>query len=177
MLEKIQHINPKEITDLAQSQNLMGVFMNVVESQAKQIDDLAKENQGLKNEINRLKGEHGDLPPRTTKTTSSTPKEKQRKVVKRKNNKKGGKNHKVEIDNTVVCDIDKSTLPLDAKFQGYREVVQQDIIFKRNNTLYKVALYYSKSEQRVYSGELSLFWVKARCHNAPHQVTLSKNTF
>lgn len=154
MLEKIQHINPKEITDLAQMQNLMMLFMNVVESQAKQLDDLTKENQELKNEINRLKGEHGDLPPRQPKTTATAQKKKPQKIRKRKNHKKGPKNNKIEIDNTVVCEIDKSKLPQDAKFQGYRSVIQQDIIFKRNNTLYKVPLYYSKSERRLYSGQL-----------------------
>lgn len=154
MLEKIQHINPKEITDLAQMQNLMVLFMNVVESQAKQLDDLTKENQELKNEINRLKGEHGDLPPRKPNTTATAQKKKPQKVRKRKNHKKGPKNNKIEIDNTVVCEIDKSKLPWDAKFQGYRSVIQQDIIFKRNNTLYKVPLYYSKSERRLYSGQL-----------------------
>ena len=55
MLEKIQHINPQELTDLAQMQNLMVLLMNVVENQAKQLDDLMKENQDLKNELNRLK--------------------------------------------------------------------------------------------------------------------------
>jgi len=154
MLEKIQHINPKEITDLAQLQELMVLFMNVVESQAKQIDDLRQENQELRNEINRLKGEHGDLPPRKPKTDSTTQKEKPKKEGKRKNHKKGPKNTKIEFDNTVFCKIDKSQLPKDAKFKGYREVIQQDIIFKRNNTLYKVPLYYSKSEGRLYSGQL-----------------------
>jgi regulator of replication initiation timing len=153
MLEKIKHINPKEITDLAQLQNLMVVFMNVLESQAKRIDDLDKENQELKNEINRLKGEHGDLPPRAPK--SAAPKEeKPKKKPKKKNNKQGPKNQKIEIDNTVKCEIDKSVLPNDAKFHGYREVIQQDIIFKRNNTLFKIPLYYSKRERRLYCGEL-----------------------
>ena len=68
MLEKVQHINSKTITDLAEMQNLMGIFMNIVENQAKQIADLTNENQELKNEINRLKGEHGDLPPKNSKT-------------------------------------------------------------------------------------------------------------
>ena len=154
MFEKIQHINPKEITDLAQMQNLMVLFMNIVESQAKQLDDLTRENQELKNEINRLKGEHGDLPPRKPNTTTTAQKEKPKKVRTRKNHKKGPKNTKIEIDNTVICEIDESKLPSDAKFQGYRPVIQQDIIFKRNNTLYKVPLYYSKSEQRLYSGQL-----------------------
>ena len=153
MLEKIQHINPKEITDLAQLQNLMVVFMNILESQAKRIDDLDKENQELKNEINRLKGEHGDLPPRPPK--SDTPHaQRTSKKTRQRNHKKGPKNNKIEIDNTVKCEIDKKLLPSDAEFKGYREVIQQDIIFKRNNTLFKIPLYYSKSERRLYSGQL-----------------------
>ena len=153
MLEKIQHINPKEITDLAQLQDLVVILMNLIESQAKRIDDLVKENQELKNEINRLKGEHGDLPPRRPKTTQPQ-KEKPKKSPKQKNHKIGPKNAKIEIDNIVKCEIDKNILPKDAKFQGYREVIQQDVIFKRNNTLFKVPLYYSESERRLYSGEL-----------------------
>jgi len=35
MLDKIQNINPKSLTDLSQMQDLMIVFMNIVESQAK----------------------------------------------------------------------------------------------------------------------------------------------
>ena len=153
MLEQIEHINPKEITDLAQLQNLMVVFMNILESQAKRIDDLDRENQELKNEINRLKGEHGDLPPRSPKSISPK-EEKPKKKSRQKNHKQGPKNPKIEIDKTVKCEIDKNLLPKDAKFQGYREVIQQDIIFKRNNTLFKVPLYYSKKEGRLYSGNL-----------------------
>jgi len=35
MLDKIRNINPREITDFAQMQDLVILFMNVVESQAK----------------------------------------------------------------------------------------------------------------------------------------------
>lgn len=155
MLKKIQHINPKEITDLAQLQNLMTVFMNLLESQAKRIDDLVEENQELRNEINRLKGEHGDLPPKPPKSTGSNSSAKEAKQKsKQKNHKQGSKNSKIEIDNTVKCEIDKTILPSDAKFQGYREVIQQDIIIKRNNTLFQIPIYYSKSEKRIYCGQL-----------------------
>ena len=153
MLEKVEHINPREITDLGELQNLMVVFMNILESQSKRIDELEKENQDLKNEINRLKGEQGDLPPRPPKSVSGQPPKKKKKS-QQKNNKQGPKNAKIEIDNIVKCEIDKSLLPVDAKFHGYREVIQQDIIFKRNNTLYQIPLYYSKSERRLYSGNL-----------------------
>ena len=71
MLEKIKHINPKEITDLAELQDLMLVFMNILENQSITIIHQAEEIQALKNEVNRLKGEHGDLAPRAPKSENS----------------------------------------------------------------------------------------------------------
>jgi len=50
--------------------------------------------------------------------------------------------------------MDRTALPADAKFQGYRKVIQQDIIIKRNNTLFKIPVYYSKANNRTYSGQL-----------------------
>jgi hypothetical protein len=38
---------------------LINLLLNVTESQSKTIDDLSKENQSLKDEVNRLKGEKG----------------------------------------------------------------------------------------------------------------------
>jgi cell division protein FtsB len=61
MLDKIQHINPREIKDNATLQNTLILSLNVIEKQASQIEQLSKLNQELKDEINRLKGEHGSL--------------------------------------------------------------------------------------------------------------------
>jgi len=151
MIEAIKNINPKEITDPAEVQNLLVLFMNIIENQAKVIDELRQENQAFRDEINRLKGEHGDLPPKPPKTTGSTNK---KEGTKKKNHKKGGKKAKLPIDRTVKCAIDKSVLPPDAKFQGYDTVVQQDLIIKRDNVLFQIPVYYSAVEKKTYRGEL-----------------------
>jgi len=152
MLEEIKNINPKEITDNSQLQDLLSLLINVIESQACVIADLRKENQDLRNELNRLKGEHGDFSPRPSKTSRS----KRSANRKNKNNKKGGKRSKIIIDRTVKCEIDKSVLPPDAKFKGYDTVVQQDLVLKRENVLFEIPVYYSKREQKTYRGVLPM---------------------
>ncbi len=153
MIEEIKHINPKEITDSAEVQSLLVLFMNIIENQAKTIDELRQENQAFRDEINRLKGEHGDLPARSPKTSESGKEKKEGKKT-RKNHKKGGKKAKLPIDRTVRCEIDKSILPVDAKFQGYDTVVQQELVIKRDNVLFEIPVYYSASEHKTYRGKL-----------------------
>ena len=152
MIDKIKHIDPSKMTDLSELQKVVGLCMNIIENQASLLDKQAKEIQELKDEINRMKGEHGSptQKPKVSHATGQKPKIK----PKRKPRKKGGKKDKIQIDNTVKCTIDESILPADAIFKGYEEVVQQDIIFKRNNTLFKVPVYYSKKEGRTYRGTL-----------------------
>lgn len=152
MIEKIQHIAPCKITDLSEMQKVLGLCMNIIENQANTIEAQAKEIQELKDEINRMKGEHGSptQKPKVSHSKGQKPKIK----PKRKPRNKGSKKAKIKIDNTVDCPIDKNSLPPDAVFKGYDKVVQQDIIFKRNNTLFKVPVYYSKKERKTYRGVL-----------------------
>lgn len=155
MLEKIKNINPKNLTDFKQLQELVTMLINVVENQACALEEVQVENQELRNEINRLKGEHGDLPPKPPKPGSATTTSKRKPKQKRnKNNKKGSKKAKLLIDRTIECEFDKSILPPDAKFQGYSTVVQQDLLIKRDNVLFKIPVYYSKKERKTYRGQL-----------------------
>ena len=69
----IKNINPKSLTDFAQLQELATMLINIVENQAAVPDEVRRENQELRNEINRLRGEeHGDLSPKPPKSTSTT---------------------------------------------------------------------------------------------------------
>jgi hypothetical protein len=45
-------------------------------------------------------------------------------------------------------------LPADARFKGYETVIGQDIIFKRNNTEYRVEVWYSPSQNKTYRSAL-----------------------
>ena len=72
-----------------------------------------------------------------------------------KNHKTGPKNEKIPIDRKQRLYMDNSQLlPSDAVFKGYREVVVQNLILKRDNVLYEVAQFYSKSENKYYSASL-----------------------
>ncbi len=62
MLEQIQHIDPSKITDLGECQKVLLLCMNIIEQQAQQLELQALEIQALKDEINRMKGEHGGSP-------------------------------------------------------------------------------------------------------------------
>lgn len=152
MIDKIKNIDPSKLTDLATLQKLLVTCMNIIESQSSLIEAQVKEIQELKDEINRMKGEHGSLPPRRKPNIHAGQKPKIQ--PKRKPRKKRPKKAKLEIDQTIICKIDKDCLPPDAKLHGYKELIQQDIIFKRNNTLYRVPIYHSKSQNRIYTGEL-----------------------
>ena len=64
MLDDFKHIEPSKINDIAALQKLLKTFMNAYESMFSLLSSHQKEIQELRDEINRLKGEHGDFPPR-----------------------------------------------------------------------------------------------------------------
>ena len=152
MINKIQHINPRKLTDKTEVQEVLTLCMNIIENQASQLAAQAKEIQELKDEINRMKGEHGGPTPKPKVSHATGQKPKIR--PKRKARKKGGKRKKLIIDQVVEVAIDTSQLPADAKLHHYKRLIQQDIIFKRNNTLFKVPVYYSEKEGCTYAGLL-----------------------
>jgi len=152
MLEQIKNIDPTKITENAEVQNLLITCFNIIESLSSTVSDQAKKIQELEDEINRMKGEHGSLPPKQSPKIHAGQKPKINTSGPPKS--KGAKKAKLVIDQVVDCEIDKSTLPADAVLHRYDKLIQQDIVFKRNNTLYRVPVYYSKSEGRTYRGSL-----------------------
>jgi len=99
-----------------------------------------------------MKGEHGSLPPKpkVSHATGQKPKIRPKRKPRKKRNKKAN----LIVDEIIPCPIDKSTLPPDAVFQGYKDLIEQDIVFKRHNKLYRVPVYHSKKLGRTYTGEL-----------------------
>ena len=59
--DSIKNLNIEQVdfNDHDSIKNLIKLLLNVIESQSKNIEELRKENQSLKDEINRLKGEKG----------------------------------------------------------------------------------------------------------------------
>ena len=149
MFEQIKNIDPEKM-EASEMKHALSLMLNIIECQASMLEKQAIEIQALKDEINRMKGEHGSYQPRYPNLTSNLSKKK----VNRKKGKKGGKKAKLEVDQTIKCQIDKSVLPADAKLHHYDRLIQQDLIIKRHNILFEVPVYYSKSTGTTYRGEL-----------------------
>jgi hypothetical protein len=148
MLEKF---DPNTIAD----ENLRQIFvylLNLVEIQATQIKALHQENQALRDEINRLKGEQGRPKIKPNTPPSNLSSEKQRHQPKPYH--RGSKHHKIVVDREQTCRIDPASLPRDARFKGYHTVVIQDIVFHTNNVRFKREKYYSPGQQKTYLASL-----------------------
>src|SRR5204863_2243698 len=101
------------------------------------------ENQRLKDEIARLKGEQGkpNVPPnRSTRIIHpveeppghSSEKER-RQREERQPWKKRPKLERLQVERTVPLACDPTTLPPDARFKGYQPVVVQNLVLKTEN--------------------------------------------
>jgi len=145
-----------DLTTQVQDSQIKAIFIElftIIEELASENRTLKKENQQLRDEVNRLKGENGkpDIKPnrRHSENISS-----ENERNEKKGWKKSARKSWIPIDNRVHCPIDKNRLPADAVYKYTDTVIGQDIIFKRNNTLYLVDIYYSPSEKKTYRAVL-----------------------
>ena len=133
------------------------ILLQLVESLNEEIEQLKIEKQELRDENNQLKGEQGQPEIRASrkKKQGDISSEQERKEYKPATEKKSkAKKHKIKIDRTKICAVDKTELPADAEFKGYQSVVVQDIIIKTDNVEYKKEVYYSRSLKQTYIGKL-----------------------
>ena len=154
MLEPIRHIDPSSMQDLESLRDVVKLLLNIVEQQSANLDRLEQQNQELKDEINRLKGEQGRPKFPKAKSDGSNKDISSEKKRPRKNRKRGAKKPKINIDRTEYRLVDRSILPPDAQFKGYEDVVEQELSLVRRNSRYKIERYYSPSQGRIYRGAL-----------------------
>ena len=130
------------------------LLLNLVEEQSQLIRTLQAENQRLKDEINRLKGEQGQPPikPNVPPAPTNYSSEKERRQPQARAARR--KREAIPIDREVVLEVEQASLPADAEFKGYDEVVVQDLIVHTDNVLFRKAVYWSASENRSYRAAL-----------------------
>jgi hypothetical protein len=81
--------------------------------------------------------------------------EKERKdPLNKKPKKSKAKNHKITINHTQRCSVDKSKLPADVVFKGLACVIVQDLIIMPNNIEFEKEIYYSPSFKKTYTGNV-----------------------
>lgn len=134
-------------------------WFSLFETMATEILALRVENQKLKDENNRLKGEQGkpDIRPQTkNKDISSEAERRKIKNKEKKAKKSKAKKHKIKINRKQRLVIDKKELPVDAIFKGWERIIVQDLVIKTDNIEFSKATYYSPSEQKTYRAELPM---------------------
>jgi regulator of replication initiation timing len=153
----LEGFDPDTIKDIDGARAAILRLVNLVESLKVQVDQLQVENQGLRDENNRLKGEQGQprIKPNKKKTGSAHySSEKERGKPKRRC--KQSKNDKIKIDRERVLEVEADILPEDAEFKGYDEVVVQDLKIGTDNVRFRKKKYHSPSQGQTYTAPLPL---------------------
>lgn len=149
-------------------QDIVKRLLNLVERLVAENEALKTELQTLRDEINRLKGEQGkpDIKANKKKDGDISSEDERKQAEADANGEAGkdadGKNKrqrepklpKIKIDREQICTLDKTGLPDDLIFKGYKDVVVQNIIIKTDNVKYRRAEYYSPSQKKSYYGAL-----------------------
>ena len=153
MLEEIDLSNIRD----ENSRELIVRLMNLIEAVSSDLRDAQAEIQRLRDENNRLKGEQGK--PKIKGNTPKPPRvdyssEKERRKAKPR--QKQAKKAKLVIHREQKLKVDKASLPPDAEFKGYEDVVVQDIIFHADNVCFHKEKYWAPSTGQSYLAPLPL---------------------
>src|SRR3712207_6464924 len=113
------------------TRELVRGLLNLIETVTADLRSAQAENQRLRDEINRLKGEHAK--PTISPNTPVAPppdhsSEQERKVPRER--VKRAKNATLTIDREQILTVDPATLPPDAEFKGYEDVIVQDVVLR-----------------------------------------------
>ncbi len=147
--------DPRQIQDDGVREAVVGL-LNLVEEFAAEIRTLREENQRLRDEINRLKGEQGkpsikpNRPAPPAHQDHSSEQERRQPQVWHK----GSKRDRIQVDRTEILKVDPALLPEDAERKGYEHQVVQDIVLRRDNVLFLREKWYARSTGQSYLAPL-----------------------
>ena len=129
-------------------------LLNLIETLNADLRASQTENQRLRDEINRLKGEQGKprVKPGTKPTATDHSSEPERHQSRPR--EKGRKVQQIQIDREQVLQVDPTVVPPDAQFKGYEEVVVQDVVVHTDNVLFRKEKFYSLSQRKTYLADL-----------------------
>lgn len=130
-------------------------LLNIIETVTADLRVAQAENQRLRDEINRLKGEQGQPPIKPNTLAPPDPDHSSERERHRPTERvKQSKRDQIVIDRTEPLAVDPAILPPDAQFKGYEEVVVQDVIIRTDNVLFRKEKWYAPSTGQTYLAPL-----------------------
>ncbi len=153
MLEEIDLSNIQD----ENARELIVRLMNLIEAVSTDLRDAQAEIQRLLDENNRLKGEQGK--PKIKGNTPKRPRvdyssENERRKAKPR--QKRAKKAELVVHREQKLEVDKASLPPDAEFKGYEDVVVQDLIFRADNVCFHKEKYWAPSTGQTFLAPLPL---------------------
>jgi hypothetical protein len=144
----LSHISDERTRDLVRQ------LLNLIETVTTDLRAAQTENQRLRDEINRLKGEQGKptIKPKRLPASSDHSSEQERKQPRE--HVKRAKNATLRVDREQTLTVDPATLPPDAEFKGYEDVLVQDLILQTDNVCFHKETYFAPSTGRTYRAPL-----------------------
>ena len=137
-----------------EARRILDLLRNVIEGQAGEIATLWAENQRLRDEHNRLKGEQGAptiVPSRRVAADHASARERR---AERPARPRVDKRSLLHIDRTEEREVDPALLPPDAERKGSAEFVVQDVVLRTDTVLFRCAKWYAASTGRSYQAPL-----------------------
>ncbi len=137
------------------AQQAIRLLLNLVEEVKQENRLLRDENQRLRDENNRLKGEQGQ--PRIKANTPTPPSSDYSSEQERHTPRGRGKRttrDPLPVDREQLLTVEPATLPPDAEFKGYEEVIVQDLVVRTDNVLFRKEKFYSATEGKTYLATL-----------------------
>jgi hypothetical protein len=133
----LDNLDLTDIPDMATAQRVIARVLNAVEELSAELATLRAENQQLRDEVNRLKGEQAKpriLPSRRAKQDHASERERRETP---KTWCKRAKLPELRIDRVEVCRLDRSLLPEDAVLKDYQEHTVQDLVLQPETILFR----------------------------------------
>lgn len=138
-----------------EARRVIDVLLHLIEEQAAQVGQLKAENQALRDEVARLKGEQGQprvLPNKRPAPTDHASERERRE--RRPGWHKGPKQAHLVVDRTEERRLERAGLPDDLVFKGYAEVVVQEVVLRPDIIRFRCERWYSPGERRCYQAPL-----------------------
>ncbi len=149
----LEELDLSGVTD-PEARRILGVLLNVIETQAAEIATLRAENQRLRDENNRLKGEQGAPTIVPSKRVAADHASERERRAERPARPRVDKRSLIHIDRTEEREVDAALLPPDAERKGYVEFVVQDVALRTDTVLFCCAKWYAASTRRSYQAPL-----------------------